>query len=430
MGNENQSANNFPSNKEEAVFCLRVLGAPDPESHNLAMVDAIARAAMRNPSADAQILIEDLKKAMGAFFSTLQDNEVESILKSASESRGHLKTAAAVRKFCNGEMKLSPSADFALIDGLLSAMNYKYYDLANKEKTPEGKALSDLVKTVYNENNGEQVKDKKKLPAYIGYTFASRGQEMTYGRVRRGISFFSANQATPIIVAADRAISGASMVNDENIGNMPKKMPERQLFTADGYAKAVKDAGLEPVGHVSGTTPGNMMMANVLLTKYQHDHGQRKNIGLTEERARILGGLTAASFHRSGFHSPLEVLVGVEHYLGREATEHNVPKDVAGLRDLFIESIELMGNAGATQIGSSVKMIVEDLKQNPKLLSTDAVRLSNSPNSSTDEHGISENSEEDLYAGLESLEIKRSVSNKEEGQDLDLDLEMNKHRKG
>lgn len=348
--------------QEESIELLRVLGAPDLKSTNRTMLDSISRAVMRNPGADAQILIGDLKRGLAHFCNDLTDNQINHILSNTSESRGHFKDAKSVRDFLSGAIHSSLSADIAAIDGLLSAINYSrsFGEITGNDEIKEVKRKVNVL--------------MENAPPYIGHTFTERNDDLAPRRTERGKRTLTTDalqkhtQLTDgeILAAPDETVSVASGF-DARIGMIgtPKVMPQRQLFKKQGYAQEALEAGVPIVGHVSGTTPGNLTAANAILKAFQEAKEPRKEAkGLTSHNAEILAGLTAASFHRSKFHSPPEVLVGLRHYQGTLATRESVGHD---LRELYAESILMMGKAGAQQISEAIKSVLPLLKETPNL---------------------------------------------------------------
>lgn len=355
---------NMPKTRDEAIDTIKILGAPDPNTENKTMLDSLSRAVMRNPSADAQILTADLKGALNDFFKGKTDEQINFILSNATESRGHFTSAQSVRDFCSGKTTSAHSVDVAAIDGLLSAINYSRSFKPIDPASPNA-ALQAEVNAL-----------QAHAPKYIGATFSSRGDEMGPGRIERGaLNLTEANviQHNAVndgerIIAPNRAVSEASGFKPEmGLEATPKQMPKRQVFDAakGDYARNAKSTGVPLVGHVSGTMPGNLTVADSLLK-----NSGRK--GLTEDRATTLAGLTAASFHRSAFHSPPEVLVGLRHFLGTEATQASVGDD---LTKLYKDSITLMANAGAQQIKEAAATLSDEMAQNPSLTANGTIPL-------------------------------------------------------
>lgn len=345
----------MPTSRENAVFTLGVLGAGG-NSKNTTMLDAISRAVMRNPSADSQILSAELKDSLNEFFKDKSDAQIEWILSNATESRGHFANAQAMRDFLSGKTPTSPSAQTAAIDGILSAINYSRFG-----KVPGGEPELLAIQ----EQVGKLQSEGTKVP-YIGDTHSQRHDDMKPGRIRRvpltkeALEKKAAMEGD-LISAPNRAISVASGFSlDEGMVDSPKQMPQLQQFKNQGYAKLANDSGVPLMGHISGTTPGNLKVADSLLQM----NGKK---GLTPERAATLAGATAASFHRSGFHAPAEVLVGLKHYLGEHATVDNTPKTEDEMKQLFRESTELMAKAGAQQIPDAVAVIIDDIVAHPSL---------------------------------------------------------------
>jgi len=164
-----------------------------------------------------------------------------------------------------------------------------------------------------------------------------------------------------ILAAPNRAITLASGFEPQKgMDASPIDLPKRQLFQNQGYAKLASDTGVPLMGHISGTTPGNLKVADSLLKA----NGKP---GLTTERATTLAGATAASFHRSGFHAAPEVLVGLRHFLGTHATVDNVANSPEEMKQLFSDSVMLMAGAGATQIAQAVDVVVSEIREHPNL---------------------------------------------------------------
>ncbi len=333
---------------------------------NNSMLDAICRAAMRNPSDEAKVLIDDLKKSLALFFHDKTDESIKWVLSNATEKRGHFVDVAACRAYCDGRVKTLPSADIALIDGMLSGINYSSNskiladDPAREGKVKIQQAIAEIIQGA---------------PKYIGDTFTQRQGDMKLGRIERGglttnrLAKHNLLEEHEHLSAPNRTISAASGL-DEHRGflSTPDQLPKIQLFEKQGYAKLADEAGVLLVGHVSGTTPGNLAVANGLLKKHQQTtNPQSTPDGLTPAKAHTLAGSIAASFLRCGFHSPPEVLVGLRHYLGTVATEENVATTTEQMKQLFAESVTLIAGASSPQLKECISLIIDDLKETPNL---------------------------------------------------------------
>lgn len=329
--------------KQEAVARLILRGNPDPssQSDNHTMLDTICRATMRNISSDAQDLIVDIKEGLNHVFNPMTDAQIQSVLNCAEESRGHFQSVQTLRDFCSGALQAhSSSLDIAAVDGIVSAINYARFNASvDAEIKPIIAGLS------------------AGAPAYIGNAYPERGQDMLK-RVPRQEDVGA--ELDEKIVARQRRISNASQFGDyDGMGNKPKKEPGRQAFEPQGYPKLAADSGVPIIGHVSGTIPGNLAVINNLLIQGP------KGAGLSEDQAHVMAGLTAASFHRSAFHSPPEVLVGLRHYLGNTATKDNVPQNEMEVKQLYRESLELIAGSSSPDLKADILNVIDDLVQNP-----------------------------------------------------------------
>lgn len=341
----------MPNEKQEAFARIALQGAPDPRHHstNEAVLDYICRATMRHPNAEASKLIAEVKASLHSFFSQLSDEQITWILSNATESRGHFNTIKALRDFCSGALSTHSTCAVAAIDGIISAINYSCRPSAAKEaQNPSAlQAVRELAAGA---------------PTYIGATYPERGQDMASGRMARD------TLAPPPakLIAIKREISLASEFSEfEGFVNHPQVPPKRQVFEEQGYPKLAAQSGVPLVGHVSGTMPGNLTVINNLLFKH-------RNRSLDEDEAYFISGLISASFHRSAFHSPPEVLMGLRHFQGQTVTKEAVPQDIVSMKQLFRDSVELMADCTDTQLRNDVMLVLDDLELNPALTMQEA----------------------------------------------------------
>ena len=404
------------SARDFAIASIQKMGFVEPSStSNKTMLDFFARAVMRNPNPDAQAVITDLKSALAHFFTDKSDDEISHILSKGAESRGHFTSAQSVRDFCSGKTPSTPSMDIAAVDGLLSALNYARHLNAIDPHDPYAKILTQV--------NALQID----APPYIGDTFETRKDAMTPGRIARGVQPLTEanlNEHNAVvngeqIVAPNRTISQASdFASDYGMDAYTKTLPKRQKFQPeDGeYAKSAMEAGIPLVGHVSGTTPGNLTVANSLLK-------QAGKTGLDEVRAKLLAGMTAASFHRSGFHSPPEVLVGLRHYLGTKATTESVGKD---LSQLYRDALALMSNVGKDDLQLAMILLIDEMVAHPNLTADGTVPEQQRPVRSAEEHIIAMklNGEINVTPGIAISEIITHANDSLAGDFEDLMAEI------
>lgn len=427
--------------KKAALELIQHLGMPGVNSSNYTVLDAICRATMRHPSEEALLIIAKIKYSLGNFFKNKSDEQIVWILGNSSETRGHFKSADAVKAFCSGKMETSSSVDIVGLEMLLSAINYSF---PNPKAAIQPDDPNINIKTAIKELVAG-------APSYIGVSYTQRSNDMSPGRTSRGglseEQLARHNQGNSLLIAPNRAISIASGITKYGgFFRHSKKKPDRQQFYDQGYAKLVAAAGVPLVGHVSGTTPGNLHVASNLLKQFKDTPD---DIGLTATEATTYAGLIAGSFHRAGFHSPPEVLVGLRHYLGIPATETGVAVTSENIRTLFAESLELIADASRQDLRDAIKLIIDDLKANPNLLVRDEKLISeiaaipeqeilddatiNVPDELWEELEQARFQEEDddikpSAASSDSVALKKSLNEtKTEGNATDSDVSVNKN---
>lgn len=341
-----------------------------------------SRALMRNPSAETIALQENLKHGLKKFFEKVRtetmandslgseeerkkkaDDIILKILSTANESKGGFDTIQALNDFLSGKVEQSPSGQFTLLENLLTTINYTAYGWTTEDTPFEQKEAKRFCQELV--KNG---------PEYIGNAYPSRKEAMQHGRADRNnltadlLAKISEHPGAVSAPYGPNRLGTLASVIGTGLRNRAPKQAGQQLFQPDAFVTAMLEAKTPIYGHISGTIPVNLTIASNLLASV--------NKNFTDDDAKRLAALSAASFYRPQFHAPIEVKFGLDYYLSvRNGTpKPTLPTSPEEIRHLNIEAMRMMAAAANTQLLHAFEPLIETLGIRGDLLQDGSLR--------------------------------------------------------
>jgi hypothetical protein len=299
---------------------------------------------MRYPSKETYQLICKIKASLNQFFSSLSNKAIEWILDSAPESRGTFIAPEVVKDFCSSRINNDDrSFNINTVDMLISAINYasrRKVENMDPEAVKAKEAVTNLISN---------------LSPHISERYPIRNEEIARTTSQYNIASLIQNKRT--------YISDASGYDSEySLIRRARKYTNPSSLISQGFVYLLNSVGIPILNHISGTLPGNLEIINSLFNKYSNEN-------LNKTQAELFTAVSAASFYRSAFHSPIETYIGLLYFLKLDII---LPKtrsnsDVMKVKELYKESLELMAKSLAPNYRKQVFFVIDILVENSSL---------------------------------------------------------------
>lgn len=378
---------------QEHLNILSDLGAPKADDsyardRENTVLDFISRVVMRELNDESVNLLNRIKNKLKIFFDELDESEIRWIFfEYGLESRGFFKiddidlkkTVNTWLDECVNSEK--PSMNISIISGIISAISYaafgesvKYIDINNSKRSIDSKSVKDKCKILMSET------------PYVANYYPKRNTEIEKinGREVRldqgeGVEDI---HAKGLVAAFTRFVSFASTDSHPDFNKSPITRATRRVFNPEDKTSYAYIAYSKKrlVGHYSANTTSTLFIVNKLL-KLNEDINHR---GLSEKDAKILTAMIAADYHRSGFHDPEEVYLGMLPYIEKlkhenftkeelekhlsDSITHYVPKDGDSFDHLTKLSMKLMALATKENVATSINEVADSINFDPNNL--------------------------------------------------------------
>lgn len=367
-------------------------------AHNT-VLDYMTRAVMRYPSDEAKNLITRTKQKLQLFFENYSDEEIEWVFAHGKESRGFFTNYLDEKNNTYKNQKYgllvwlnqetdnnTSSQDISLINGIIASISYAAFDKQTNYQKVDSE--NNLLST----HDCRDIKSKcmslMSHAPYAGAYLPERNQAIIKenGKEKRLKQSQSVSELhlQSVIAAPRRLVSKASISeNNPYFSAMPEMAATRRLFDLNtSYASLAANRN-RLVGHYSANTTSAMFILNELFKLGSQSEGNDDCV-LSENDAKIIAGMIAAEYHRSGFHAPEEVYLGLQPYLEKlklqrflskhefeqyleKAIPKLLPKSETDFIKLTKNAIEMLGNASELEVKQAILFIAQEVADNPDM---------------------------------------------------------------